>query len=189
MMRLTIPPVVFKSGFQMLTSQKLRSDLNGISRLANLFFSSSDKGFMLNSTKPLRFFSTNHYNPENKITDYNKELSELYLGGSFDQIGNLENIRIVEKRVAADDEAHSIDCIRYVCDEMDLSIRREFSFTKWEIDGYTEIDSPKDDDIICYHQKLSGSFVNHVGIVISSKDGIVQSKFGYGHVYQHPSWF
>ncbi len=77
MMRLTIPPIVFKSGFQMLTSQKLRSDLNGISRLANLFFSSSHKGIMLNSTKPLRVSSTNHYNPENKITVYNEELSEL----------------------------------------------------------------------------------------------------------------
>lgn len=185
-MRLTMPPVFFKSGLHILTSQKLRSDLNSISRLANLFFSSSHKGFMINSKEPFRFFSTNHYNPENKITDYNKELSELYLGGAFDQIGNLENIRIVEKRVAADDEAHSIDCIRYVCDEMGISIRSEFSFTKWEIDGYIEIDSPKDGDIICYHQELSGSFGNHVGIVISSKDGIVQSKFGYGHVYQHP---
>ena len=181
----TTLPVFFKSGFQMLSSQKLRSDSNGISRLANFFFSSSHKEFMLNSKKSLRAFSTNHYKLENKITEYNKELSELYLRGAFDQIGNLENIRIVEKRVAADDETHSIDCIRHVCDEMDLSIRREFSFTKWEIDGYTEIDSPKDGDIICYHQELSGSFGNHVGIVINSKDGIVQSKFGYGHIYQH----
>lgn len=185
-MRLTVLPVVCKSGFQMLTSQQLRSDLNGISRLANLFFSSSKNRFISNSTEQLRVFSTNHYKPENKITDYNNELSELYCGGAFDQIGNLKNIRIVEKRVTADDEAHSIDCIRYICDEMGLSMRGEFSFTRWEIDGYVEIDHPKDNDIICYHQELSGSFGNHIGIVISSKDGIVQSKFGYGHVYQHP---
>lgn len=138
-----------------------------------------------------KYFKTNFMNEKIKPSfpgEVRKEktirdmMDDLLDAHQFDQIADLEGIeKVGDRRDWMKGEEH------YTCTSHVFS---KGKYVEWEIEnreykhpkGYTEVESPQEGDVVFY---FHGESPEHVGIYVG--DGKVESKFGIGHIYKHPT--
>ena len=140
------------------------------------FFSESPSVRQVN--KP-NISSVNRVRPIAEVS----RLTHLYQQNEYDRIGELSGIKIIERRNYIEDKTTKKDCIWYVTQKLDAKIVGEYSFSAWQPKNYVRVRESHVGAPVIYHLYHISSWENHIGIY--SGNGLLQSKFGYGHVYEH----
>jgi len=111
---------------------------------------------------------------------FRKKLEELVGTKNFDRVGLEEGIVILEKRDYDTDARDAYSCEKYALGSNKLPWDSSHDWSK-PPHGFVEVSDPQNKDLVIYFNE---SWPKHLARY--ADDNNVRSKWGGGHIFQHP---
>lgn len=118
------------------------------------------------------------------MSTHSDQISTFYNDGRYDKLIGLSQLKLVEKRDVDRDTLLKQDCLWWVSQQIRQVIKGSFSFGPWVPKRYRRVRIPEKGDLLIYFQQSPYKKERH--IALCQGDGLAISKFGYGHVFEHP---